>query len=213
MAGIFAITGGKENLGRIPSTSGYNWVVANPDLAKAYDKYIYYFFPADEGDMRARIWMEERGLRTQLSAREQMEAVRSQYLIMQKAQITNKYVNGVISKDDAAEAKKAAAAKFGDASEYEQKDIATPQQFPDILDKMLNEPAFAQTPAGRPAAYAMTWRKYYMDKAEETGESLGTKANADLRDEYYARLNGILAQTGGQKSQAVEIIDMLKKEF
>ena len=69
--------------------------MANPDLAKAYDKYIYYFFPADEGDMRARIWMEGRGLRTNLSVNEQIEAVRSQFLIMKKAQINDKYVNGV----------------------------------------------------------------------------------------------------------------------
>ena len=213
MAGIFAITGGKENLGRIPSSDGWDWMVANSKLAKSYDKYIYYFFPADEGDMRARLWMEDRGLRTQLSINEQKEAVRSQLLIAQKAQITNKYVNGVITKEDAAGLKRQAAARFGDASEYEQKDIATPQQFPDILDRMLKEPAFRNTPAGGPAAFAMSWRKYYMDLAEETGDSLGTQANSDLKDEYYARLNGILNQTGGQGSQAVEIIDMLKKEF
>lgn len=213
MEALFAITGGKENVGKIPSSSGYDWIVANPDLAKAYDKYIYYFFPADEGDMRARIWMEERGLRTQLDANELKAAVRSQYLVAMKAQINNKYVNGLVTKDEAAQLKKDAATKMGDASEYEQKDIATPQQFPNILDEMLKRPEFLNTPAGQPAAYAMSWRKYYMDQAEATGESLGTKKNTDLKAEYYARLSGIIAQTGGERSQSKMIIDMLMKEF
>ena len=213
MIGIFAVTGAKENVGKIPSSSGWDWMVANPGLAKDYDKYIYYFFPADEGDMRARLWMEERGLRTQLSVNEQFESVRSHLLTMQKAQVNDQYVNGLIDKDESIELKKRAATRFGDVSEFEQKDIATPQQFPNILDRMLKIPEFRNTPAGTPAAYAMTWRKYYMDLAQETGQSLGTRKNAALKEEYYARLNGILNQTGGQKSEAIEIIDMLKKEF
>ena len=52
-----------------------------------------------------------------------------------------------------------------------------------------------------------------MDLAEDSGSRWGPRRTRTLKDEYYARLDGILNQTGGQRSEAMMIIDMLKKEF
>ena len=154
MSGIFAVTGAKDNLGRIPSSSGWDWIVANPDLAKAYDKYIYYFFPADKRGICGPGcgWRSHRLAR--IAERTRTDGGGAQPVARHAEGADHQQVRQWRHLQGGCRCRQeAAAANFGDASRYKQKDIATPDQFPTILDQMLKKPEFMNQ---RPAAYALT---------------------------------------------------------
>lgn len=211
MTGIFATTGARENLNKIPTSAGWDFLVANYDVAKGYGDYLYYFFPGDEPDMRARQWMEEQGLREVLTPEEQINQVAQNLKVMRKAVVNSKYANGLITEEENTFEKKQIDREFGDIADYTAKETANAQQLPNILNQMLGHQEFRETEVGHWATLALQWRSYYMDQADG---SLGAKKNEQFKDAYIAKLDGILAASGGEgSSKAKPLLDKMKREF